>query len=401
LARCALALETLPVLLRSDAERLLADRNPEAYIIAGKALEEVGLANRHHSGTALDSLARPDVLDVEGGIRKRLEERQADIQIARLLVEHLRREALLSWGGHSIPEPHEGTARFSGYPFTAFGWSYLAPLLNVNEGKVKPCPVLIDVWTNECDRIAVASLNARLDRVRRGRTFRVLGVIAARGFLPNAFKLARSTGLMTLDLRQVFGDRMLSVLKEISTLVDSNPSPDVAGDGVERLNSQIAGLAGHPFVQDLKSIGLEAVAALVARSEGFEGVSMGKMFKFGDRDRREADVFGQRGGVNEIIVIECKAHRGDMTLDSADVRKFFKETVPAALGSMVGQQPKICRAEIWTTGVIGADAESALAELSLKRLIVPRLLGKTQVLAAIPSSLRRCQRLVETIASID
>ena len=232
----------------------------------------------------------------------------------------------------------------------------------------------------------------------------MLGVIAARHFTKQALKLAQHEGLMTINLRQVFGDAALDLMAEVSALLNRVPDTGVeAQDSASELDAIAADLerlSEHPFVADLRALGFEALAALMVRTAPWDDVKVGISVPFQKHVTREIDVFGKRGGGREVLLVECKAHHAKKSLESKDVRRFFTETVPAFLNEHNNDLGITeCHAEIWTTGAIGAEAESALASLTLAPIVKPALLNGEALEHRIPPAIARCRRLLQTIAT--
>jgi hypothetical protein len=405
LTRCIAAVRQHQILLRPVAERLLATRTADEYVRAVQALEEIGLAVAVDGGTVLERLALPFVGDTRGLAKNQFQKLASGVQIGRFVVEHLRRHSLVSWGGNTIARDPFQPARFSGYPFTAIGWSWLRPVVFWEGTKPSPAPALIDIFASECDWFDVEAHVARHERVR-GVTHRsspMLGVIAARHFTREALKLAQNQGLMTINLRQVFGDAALDLMTEISALL--NRAPDTGGDGqdsvseVDAIAADLERLLEHPFVTDLRALGFEALAALMVRTAPWDDVKVGISVPFQKNVTREIDVFGKRGGGREVLLVECKAHHATKPLDSKHIRRFFTETVPAFLKEHRDLGITECHAEVWTTGAIGNDAESTLANLTLDPIVRPSLVNGEALEQRIPPAIARCRRLLRTIAA--
>jgi hypothetical protein len=165
------------------------------------------------------------------------------------------------------------------------------------------------------------------------------------------------------------------------------------------VRSCIEQLKTNPWVKDLRSIGFEAVAGLLIKADGWEKLEFRRKVNLRTGEEREVDVCAERG--DNAYIIECKAELGTKALAPDYVEKFYTETLPAYISSRWGNHPpNECRAEIWTTGTINADARASLQALSLKRFVKPALLDRNQVKTNVPRSLRSCNRLIESIAGV-
>lgn len=405
ISRCIAALLQHQVILKPDAERLLAVRNDEDYAREKRALQEIGILVAVDEGTALERLSLSLFGDTRAKARLHYQRLVLGAQVARVLVEHLRRQSIVSWGGNSFPEGPLRLARFSGYTFTACGWSWLAPLLSWNQNKPSPTPVLLDVYPGDCDVFDVESHRARLARVKGvNRKSQVLGVIAAYRFSKEAHRMARNAGLMVINIKDVFGDAALDVLSQLGALLSSGAASADTSDShaadVERVTTTIERLKDHPFVQDLRSLGLETLSALLARVDGWEDVKVGISVPFQRDSTREVDVSGIAHGGRKALVVECKAHRADGPVAAEDVKKFFSETVPAFLRHNHSWQIEECSAEIWTTGSINDEAHAALQAVSMDRRVAPSLVNGDELARRIPATLAPCRRLLRTIAEV-
>ena len=404
LSRCLVALRQHQTVLKPEAERLLAVRGEAEYLREKKALEDLGIVTGLDEGTVLERLALP----FSGGTGRmacaRYQRLVRDAQIARIVVEHLRRQSLVSWGGNNFSEGPLRPARFSGYPFTAFGWSWLSPLVTWKGKKASPMPVLLDMFGTDCNVFDVESHRARLARVKgiTHRTRPLLGVIAASRFTKEAHYAARSAGLMVINLKDVFGDAALELMTQVAALLSQVPAvtngdEDQFAD-VENITITLDRLKDHPFVTDLRSLGLETLSALIARVDGWEDVKVGISVPFKKVTTREVDVSGLTHGGRRALVVECKAHHADRPVAPGDVEKFFKETVPAFLRCHQEWHIEECVAEIWTTGLIDPASRAALEKISLDRRVTPSLVDQAGLESKIPLVLDPCRRLLRTIA---
>ena len=401
-SRCIAALLQYQIVLKPDAERLLAIRNDAEYVRERKALEDIGIITGVDEGTALERLSLPSSGDTRSLALGHYQKLVRGTQIARIVIEHLRRLSVLSWGGNTLPDGPVRLARFSGYPFTACGWSWLAPLIAWQEKKPSPMPVLLDVLGGECGVFDVESHRARLARVK-GITRRphVLGAVAAYRFTKEANRAARKSGLMVINLKDIFGAEALDLMAQVGTLLSYVADVQGGVDGhlgnVRSVTLALERLRDHPFVQDLRSLGLETLSALIARVDGWEDVKVGISVPF-QKTTREVDVSGLSRGGRKVLVVECKAHHSDGPVAGENVKKFFEETVPAFLHHHQQWQIEECTAEIWTTGLIDNSARAALEKITLDRRVRPALVDGVGLKQKIPITMDPCRRLLKTIA---
>ena len=412
LARTILALLKRKVLLQADAQRLLAaplrpksSRTP-TYDAEVKALVDLGLCSVEESNTALERLTIKPLVGSPRSHQLARSERVrqiVDMYLTRMVTDQLRKQGVIGWKSATLADFETGTVRFSDYVFSAFGYSWLDPLVRRAVGqRPKSVPVLFDVFARESDVHDVQGLLHRLTRIGSNRNARMplLGVIAAYAFTEDAWSLAKQRGLLAINFQQSYGTAALAMLAKMERLLRLAGAGNLFDESTtaidfDELADDFAALRVHPYVADLRSLGFEVVTAVLLRAKGWESVELGLTVPFKDT-KRDVDVTGQRGGGDELYLVECKAAYETKELDPAHVRKFFTETVPAALRRFTNVTK--CQAEIWTTGRIGEKAHATLAGLDLPKRVMPMLREKTDIISLVPPPLLRCNRLLETLS---
>ena len=412
LARTILALLKRRVLLKADAQRLLAaplrpkpSRTP-SYDAEVATLFGLRFCQVEGLDTALERLTINPLVGSPTSHQLARSERTRqtiDTRLTRIIVDQFRKQAIIGWNSHALADLETGTVPFSDYVFSAFGYSWLDPLVRRAAGKrPKSTPVLFDVCARECDVHDVEGFLHRLAHIGSNRNARmpVLGVIAAYAFAGDAWTVAKQRGLLAINLRQSYGEAALATLAKMEDLLRLAGAHELFGEQTaatdfDALTDDIAALRSHPYVAELRSLGFEILAAVLLRARGWEDVRLGLVVPF-NNTKRDIDVIGKRGGEDEICLVECKAAQETKELDPADVRKFFTETVPAALKSHTNVTK--CQAELWTTGRIGQRAKAELASLSLSKRVDTKLREKTDIISLVPPTLSRCKRLIETLS---
>jgi hypothetical protein len=422
-ARCLRRLAEGLVVHRGRAVKLLAAPVEAAAPARRPAFEEEQLAlaelgvSTHRPSTDFECLVSTasvlgDRLDALAN-QARLE-LQAELLLARILGDSLRRANLVSWGRLRVAAPDKGYVPFNNQAFTAFGFSYLDPVAEWrSEGKPTGCPVLVDVLTGRCSPADVASFRDRLGKAthRGAGRQKSLGVIAAKDFEPEALREARRRGYLTINFTQTYGKEALEALEAVTRLLN------LAGDPVEQARAGVPGFAAllgelkaNPVVVTIRSIAFEVIAGLVLQErEGCHDIRMGIDVPFSDRARgfettRDVDVHGNRGDL--LWAVECKAYHSAKEVDFSEVRRFYEEVVPAFLrwyGQSRGKYRE-CQAEFWTTGRFPPDAQAKLNELHAGLRypckVNARLLDGGQVQANLPYALSaRCVELLTAIAT--
>lgn len=417
LARCLEALGSRQVLHKTDLMRLLAvseagtGRDSEGarrlYRQELAGLEEIG-ATVLHRNTVLECVVGPRVDD--GADLDELANRAAaavrkESVLARILADRLRRQNMFSWDRVEWPDPARPYAVFNGQVFSTFAFSYLSPLVRWKKDAKNPtpCPVLFDVYVGRCVLSHVLSFLQRIDRATlRGRShLPVLGVIAASDFDREAWLTARRRGLMTVSLRQAFGDEAIEAMVLVEELLhglSTRRSSAKAKRDFLQFAHLLQELKTNPIVTAIRSIGFEALTGLTLRTLGYDSVELGRVAPW-QNTTRDIDAFGMRG--DELRVVECKAYHRSKSLAAEDVTKFFTQAVPA-LKKLLRVQGRVftsCTAEIWTTGPLGRQAREALHTLQRPGRDIWELRALEAVQELLPASIReRGKELLSNIA---
>ena len=194
LARTIVTLVKRRVLLRADAQRLLAaplkpksSRTP-TYDAEVKALTDLRLCSVEGSTTALERLTFNSIVGLPTSHQLARSERArqiVDMFLTRMITDQFRRQGVISWTGATLPDLRTGSVLFNDHVFSALGYSWLDPLVRRAIGKKpKPAPVLFDVYARQCDLQDVLGFVYRLAHIGSNRNARMplLGVLAAYAF---------------------------------------------------------------------------------------------------------------------------------------------------------------------------------------------------------------------------
>ncbi len=416
IARCLDSLARQSVLHKIEVMRLLAVAPSQVEVNDAKqrrlyenelrALKEIGI-RIIHQGTSLECLHLPDLpAGVDASEAATLANRRlgAELLIARILIERLRQQNIVAWNQIEIPDAANPYTVFNNQVFTASGFSYLMPVVRWREdGKLSPCPVVIDCCLGTCSRMQAESFVERIERisVRKAGRCRLLGILAARGFDTETWRFARSKGIVTVNLRQQFGEQALDAMVQVEKIVH-NLMGGKSGAAVEpdflSFVDIINGLRQNPVAADLRAVGFEALAALILSSNGCERVTLGKVVPHRNTVR-EVDLYAWRG--DELHIIECKAYHRGKSITAEGGRKFVTETVPALKKWLraTHQQFQSCVAEIWTTGAKGNEASKVLYELSRPGTDKWGIKRRDEIIHSAPEAIKeRSTKLLESIA---
>ncbi len=424
------------VALRPTIEKLLASpltlRASQRYPLVQdevEALIDLGAVRWEGVGTTLERLVDfrlfESILSARHA-RHEWAQRAVASRITRIVADHLRRSNFLTWGSIPPLESDNGLVPFNNLPFDHVGFSRLAPLLRFSKKShlPAPTPVAFDMHAKACQLYDVEGFLDRLQRAGMNKTSRlpILGVIAAPEFEKGAWTRAKNAGLMTINLRTMFGEPALAAMAAVEELLSrlgvppERPSQKNAvgyhEDETERIEEEhvrvlvdaLGGVTGSPIVSELRGLGFEVLVGLILSQEGWQTIELNRRYRFDDPDdpdaSRELDVLGSRKGGQELVAVECKAEHSKKELSPSYLRRFFCETVPA----MVREKSKSCVpdsviAEIWTSGLVGEDAKHRLAELKLPKNFKVALRDGKDIRGFIPRNLPAALKLLATIGA--
>lgn len=374
------------------------------------AIEEAGLGAIEESVTGRRRLVRLKYANHPDGEKlafQLLAETETERHWVSLLLHHLSCQNLISWKSHES----RYTPVFNGRLYSAVAYSYVKPLVRFEHGKATPiaCPVVVDVLARAAEVFDVEGLVERMHRsgANAQARLRMLGIIGAPRFTPEAFQMARKTGLMVVSFREVFGDAALQVLASAESLfremqvteADDASAADISTLAAN-LSDSVARLKDHPMVTALSGLAFEALATTVVRAQGYEDVHSGEKmpyFEQGNETTREVDVHGHRG--EDWLVVECKALNEKKELDRDSVKYFFTETVPAFIKNKGKTNIRKCRAELWTTGKVTTELRGYLQhELRTPRGVDVAILARNEI--AMPKQLRPLQRILSVLGAL-
>lgn len=332
-------------------------------------LEELGIGVIEYVDSGLPRFVRRLLLGTEESLALGYQlagQKLLDEQLTKLLVQNLRNQNIISWGGTDLDSAVEHS--YNGQWFSASGYSWLRPIVRFKQGQEPvACPAVFDVRANTA---TLADVQAFVTRIRntgyRPRSkLRVLGIMGARFFEPDAFDFGKKSGLILVNFHEQIGDAALDALAAIDRIISAVPDGQAPRADFLELFTK---LRHHPQVKELASIAFEAFTAAVIQADSWQDVHTNFAVKFQQGSLgtwRDVDVMGRQGDHHRAI--ECKAYAGDKPLELGDVTKFFKQTVPSYLKHFAPLKPvKRFTAEIWTTGIVTDECRAKLRELQAR-----------------------------------
>lgn len=390
------------------AKLLAATLDPEKYpdqrSLADEllVLAELGIGKIDTFGNSTPRFVRPAIHEKEESVvwGHRLAGRKLlDQQLTKLLLQTYKRQNVVSWGYEPGADAEH---QYNGQWFSAHGYCWLRPLITVRKGaEPAPCPVVFDVRSTAATMADVEAFAARVKNAgyRPNSDLRILGIMAARFFEPDAFAKGKNLGFVMVNFRDEIGDEALEALAAVDKIVSA--SPEAAGERPDFVDLFIK-LRYHPQAKELASLAFEGFTTAVAQADGWDKVQSNLSVRFGDKESgtwRDVDVSGQRG--DHHLAIECKAYSRTKALEVGDVTKFFKQTVPSYL-KHYSQTKKVTglTAEIWTTGIVTDECKAKLTEVQAEASSTHAyaLRGTREIV--IPTDVRSLEKLLSSIADL-
>lgn len=408
LARVIGAMDQLPAIDIDTVKKLVAVRLNDAGGGVGldrelAAIEEAGIGVVEDSGTARKRLVRTRYRGTDDGQAlgfKLLAEVEIKRHLLALLLRHYKQQNIIAW---NTPEPGTPGIYNGGQIFDFMAFSRLRPLRRKTGDKWKSGPVPLDVLVRPAELFDVDGFIERLHRAgdHKGSRFRPLGVMGARSFSPEALRRGKEFGLVLVNFKELFGEAGLDAITKAQELMAALATGNDAGVGTlaDQLAAAVALLKDNPMVSALCGIAFETLAVAVLRARQCEEVRAGLDVPWeeeGVETTRDVDASGHIE--DQWQVVECKALGAAKSVDQETIRKFYTETVPAFLDFIGKNKIKECKAEIWTTGCVSAEADAYFKSLRHNRRVKPAILTRREI--TIPQRIIKLERLMDVIAAL-
>lgn len=367
-----------------------------------KVLEELGIGKMDLSVNAKGRFVRPGIFETEESAKwgHQLAGRKLlDEQLTKLLVQQFKRQNIVSWGFEAESDSEHV---FNGQWFSAHDRCWLRPMVTTAKGhEPEPCPVVFDVRSTAASLADVQAFAARIKQAgyRPNSKLRILGVMGARYFEPNAFELGKKNGFVMVNFHEEIGDEALEALAAIDRIVSAEPASVAKRHDFIDLFTK---LKHHPQAKQLAALAFECFTTSVVQAQSWSHVHTNFAIRFGDEKTgtwRDVDVMGQRG--DHHLAIECKAHGRDKELSPDAVTKFFKQTVPSYL-KHYSQQKKVLglTAEIWTTGIVTDECKEKLAEFQRAASATHHYALRGSKDIEIPTTVKSLEQLLISIGDL-
>lgn len=408
LARVIGAMDQLPAIDIDTVKKLVAVRlndSGEGACLDRElaAIEEAGIGVIEESGTARKRLVRTRYRGTDESEAlglKLLAEVEIKRHLLAILLRHYKLQNIIAW---NTPEPGAPGVYNGGQLFDFMAFSRLRPLRRKSGESWKSGPVPFDVVVKAAELYDVDGFIERLHRAgdHKGSRFRPLGIMGARSFSTAALQRGKEFGLVLVNFKELFGEAALDAITKAQELMAALATENEAAiDTVaDRLAESVAHLKDNPMVSTLCGVAFETLAVAILRGRHCEEVRAGLDVPWeedGVKTTRDVDASGRIE--DNWQVVECKALRAEKSVDQETIRKFYTETVPAFLDYIGKSSMQECRAEIWTTGCVSAEADTYFKSLRHNRRVKPKILTRREI--TVPRRLKKLERLMDVIAAL-
>jgi hypothetical protein len=239
--------------------------------------------------------------------------------LAEALVEWLRRNSFVSWGGNKVCGPDTPIVNAYGLGFDFLGFDFFS---EGSKSKQRALPVIGDVLRGSCNLSYARSFVERAGRVE-GRAGRPRAFVFAASFSLDALNHLKQNRVYPWTHNQLLGDETARAVKEAVALLenlgqekDVDPARfrEILGS-LENFRSIFGNMKGQLF---------EVMMGYVFQRRGY-ATWLG--WRIGGQ-KLDVDVRGYKN--TSAIIVECKAIGANKFVDPGEVRKHFTNRAPRA-----------------------------------------------------------------------
>ena len=290
----------------------------------------------------------------------------------RLLVQRIMLLAVADWarklnmGSYhkiAVRDLDEPLPTFGTHAFDLCGPSYIAPMVRRSVGGApKPGFLVCDAFVGEVDEIGISAFLRKCASSAAMRNLPpFLPVVIADGFTSEAFKLARSRGIVTATPLNLFGQEIAEGLSALLQTLNragaiAAEKPEVVADLFGRLG-KIEGAAVN-----MRGALFELIVGHVVHLESQGSIDIGKRVRAPEGTPAEIDVF--LASSNQVRIVECKGYGPNQEVSEAELKTWINEKVPKVRRALIHEsRHQGCRFsfEFWTAGSYSSEAK-ALAD---------------------------------------
>lgn len=289
---------------------------------------------------------------------------------ARLIAEDLVLGAVKTWarnlafGSYKLFALRGGaeTRKVGRFEWDLTAPCYLAGVSGWDSSRNRPIPgaLVADVLLSESvDLRGIRPFIYKSETLRLMKVTRCLQIFLAESFTPDALQLLRKHGVIPGRIDELFGHEVARAMKELITTLTQTAAAAVDPAKFDLLFSSLGRFEGAAGT--LRGALFEFIAADLLREAGWANVVMNKLYREAGRDLAEVDVRAEKG--EEVLFVECKGILPGKQLDDAEVKRWLDERVPAVYKRARDNEEfsnRKFRFELWTTGVLSAEARALI-----------------------------------------
>jgi hypothetical protein len=342
--------------------KTIADRLKSAGVIKAYA----GPENKTYLCIEQMALCMPDWNGMHG-------RQVAEGIVLEAMRDWVRKLGLASYNSIAIREEPERRA-VAGFIFDLAGPSYLLPM---RSGGPQPGFIVADVFAGAVlDEMHVQYFLRKVSMVHsllRRRGSGALAFLVADGFTGGALHAGHAAGVSLATPKELFGERAGRALQTLAQTLN-NVAAFAASTTPERLAkliddlSDIEGAAGN-----LRGILFELLAAYLVR-RGAQSINMGvKAVDSASGKTADIDILKFTNQSSDCVAIECKGKQPGGVLSLEEAEEWIRRLpiFQAHLRPIPQLREANLSFELWTSGVIAADALTYLNKEKAKRTKYP------------------------------
>lgn len=257
----------------------------------------------------------------------------------------------------------EQYGNFSGYLWDITCPSYLLPFRKIANEKVFPGFLVADVLPEK--NITVSQVRYFVEKIenlthkKNVRPF--LPFLIGEHFSEDALLLLREKGVCVSVFDNLLGESTADLLRDIISMMEECKSK-ITGDNSEKIEKILKSI----LVYEGKTINIKGslFEMLVANvtynlTRGF--VKIGKQIEL-NGEKAEIDIFCEKGG-EEFLIIECKAHKANITKDDIERWKNRISLIYKWIQSISEYRNRIVAFEYWCTSDYDKEALDLLKKM--------------------------------------